>query len=61
MQGDRDVCSLFAVTSVADFKSARRSPGHPSCLSEEFLIWAARKATGKTHDRAMFYEAVQGA
>jgi hypothetical protein len=60
LQGDTDVCSLFAVTGVADFECARHSPGSPPCLSEEFLIWAAKKATGKTHDQAMFYEAVQG-
>ncbi|HEV3023023.1 MAG TPA: C1 family peptidase [Pirellulales bacterium] len=59
-QGNSDVCSLFAVTGVADFENARHGPGKQPCLSEEFLIWAARQATGKDHDQAMFYEAVQG-
>ena len=56
----RDTCSLFAVTALADFEAGRGSGGpHPS-LSEEFAIWAAKKATGKTHDQAMFYEATRG-
>ena len=59
-QGNSDVCSLFAVTGVADFENARHGAGKQPCLSEEFLIWAARQATGKDHDQAMFYEAVQG-
>jgi hypothetical protein len=59
-QGDRDVCSLFAVTGIADFENARHGPGKQPCLSEEFLIWAARQSTGKDHDQAMFYEAVHG-
>ena len=60
LQGDRDVCSLFAVTGVADFEVARHSPGPQPRLSEEFLIWAAKVATGKTREQAMFYEAVHG-
>jgi hypothetical protein len=60
LQGDRDVCSLFAVTGVADFESARHSSGPQPRLSEEFLIWAAKVATGKTREQAMFYEAVHG-
>ena len=28
--------------------------------STEFLIWAAKKATGKKQNQAMFYEAVHG-
>ncbi len=59
-QGNSDVCSLFAVTSVADFESARHGAGRQPCLSEEYLIWAARQATGKDHNQAMFYEAVEG-
>jgi hypothetical protein len=57
VQGNRDTCSLFAVTGVAEFEVGRESPHR---LSEEFLIWAAKEATGKTHDQAMFYEAYQG-
>ncbi len=60
LQGDRDVCSLFAVTGVADFEAARHSPGPQPRLSEEFLIWAAKVATDKTREQAMFYEAVHG-
>jgi len=59
-QGDRDVCSLFAVTGVAEFESARHAPGAHGRLSEEYLIWAAKEASGKTRDQAMFFEAVQG-
>jgi len=59
-QGPRDTCSLFAVTALADFESARDPPGPHPALSEEFAIWAAKKATGKKHDQAMFYEATHG-
>src|SRR5580698_7015885 len=47
-QGDRDVCSLFAITGVAEFESARHTPGPHERLSEEYLIWAAKDASGKT-------------
>jgi len=60
LQGDRDVCSLFAVTGIADFENARQSPGSQPRLSEEYLIWAAKQASGKTREQAMFYEAIQG-
>jgi Papain family cysteine protease len=59
-QGDRDVCSLFAITAVAEFEHDRHAKGSPARLSEEYLIWAAKKATGKSHEQAMFYEAVEG-
>lgn len=60
VQGDRDTCSLFAITALAEFESARNSqPPHPR-LSEEFLTWAAKAATAHKQDQAMFYEAVQG-
>jgi len=59
-QGPRDTCSLFAVTALADFESARDTAGPHPALSEEFAIWAAKKATGKKHDQAMFYEATHG-
>jgi hypothetical protein len=59
-QGDRDVCSLFAVTGVAEFEVARHAAGARRRLSEEYLIWAADKATGLTGDQAMFYKAVDG-
>jgi len=59
-QGNRDVCSLFAVTAVADFENARSLPDLQPRLSEEFLIWAAKDASGKTREQAMFYEAVSG-
>ena len=60
VQGDRDVCSLFAITGLANFEYARSQPDSHNQLSEEFLIWAARKATGKKDDQAMFYEAACG-
>jgi hypothetical protein len=59
-QGTRDVCSLFAVTGLANFEYARHEPQDHTQLSEEFLIWAAKKATGKSGDQAMFYEALCG-
>src|ERR1700686_403690 len=59
-QGDRDVCSLFAITALAEFESNRHSANPKGRLSEEYLIWAANDACGKHHDQAMFYEAVQG-
>jgi hypothetical protein len=58
-QGDRDVCSLFAVTALADFEAARHGGPVPR-RSAEFLIWAARKSTGHKGEQAMFYEAVHG-
>jgi hypothetical protein len=50
-----DTCSLHAVASLAEFALARRDPGPNKERSTEFLIWAAKKATGKDHDQAMFY------
>ena len=60
LQGDRGDCSLFAVTGAVEFEVGREEHRQPSRLSEEFLIWAAHKATGTTGDQAMFYEAVHG-
>ena len=55
-----DTCSLHAVASLAEFEIAEREPRPKAERSTEFLIWAAKKATGKDHDQAMFYEAVCG-
>jgi hypothetical protein len=55
-----DTCSLHAIASLAEFELAKRDAGQEHQRSTEFLIWAARKATGKSHDQAMFYEAVLG-
>jgi hypothetical protein len=55
-----DTCSLHAVASLAEFEIAEREPRPKSERSTEFLIWAAKKATGKDHDQAMFYEALFG-
>ena len=55
-----DTCSLHAVASLAEFELAVRDPQPNAERSTEFLIWAAKKATGKDHDQAMFYEAVCG-
>jgi hypothetical protein len=55
-----DTCSLHAVASLAEFELAERDPRPNAERSTEFLIWAAKKATGKDHDQAMFYEAVCG-
>src|SRR5437762_9489687 len=59
-QGERDVCSLFALTALAEFEEGKDNPHAHAKLSEEFLIWAANQATGRTGDQAMFYEAVHG-
>ncbi len=59
-QGDRDVCSLFAVTALAEFESNRHSADPKGRLSQEYLIWAAEDACRKDHEQAMFYEAVLG-
>jgi hypothetical protein len=59
-QGERGVCSLFAVTALAEFELARAGPPPPRRLSEEFLIWAANAASGLSGDQAMFYKAVHG-
>ncbi len=59
-QGGRDTCSSFAITALADFEFTRANPRQRKRLSEEFLIWAANEATGRTGDQAMFYEAVHG-
>jgi hypothetical protein len=59
-QGERDVCSLFALTAVAEFEWARNSRQPRQAFSEEFLIWAANEASGLTGDQAMFYKAIHG-
>lgn len=59
-QGDRDDCSLFAITGLAEFENARHSPAPHLRFSEEYLIWASRKYSGNTDDQAMFYNAVDG-
>ncbi len=59
-QGDRNTCSLFAVTALASFEAGRPSPAPAKQLSEEFLVWAANEATGLGGDQAMFFEAVHG-
>jgi hypothetical protein len=59
-QGDRNVCSLFAITGLAELESARAGIGNQGRLSEEYLIWAARKFSGNEDGQAMFYQAVDG-
>ena len=48
------------MTALAEFEAGRGNGGPQPSFSEEFAIWAAKKATGKTHDQAMFYEATRG-
>jgi hypothetical protein len=59
-QGNRDDCSLFAVTGVVEYERARHLAKSPERLSEEFLIWAGDKASGQPGDQAMFWKAVAG-
>ena len=55
-----DTCSLHAVASLAEFELAKVTQDKDRRRSTEFLIWAAKKATGKKQNQAMFYEAVHG-
>ena len=59
-QGERDVCSLFAITGLAEFEYARSAPNTHARLSQEYLIWAAKAATGKKGEQSMFWEATCG-
>ena len=59
-QGNRDDCSLFAITGLVEFEIDQHSAGVHSRLSEDYLIWAADESTGQTGDQAMFYKAVLG-
>ncbi|HEY2343724.1 MAG TPA: C1 family peptidase [Chthoniobacteraceae bacterium] len=59
-QGDRNVCSLFAITGLAEVESVRGASGHGDRFSEEYLIWAARKFSGNEDGQAMFYQALDG-
>jgi hypothetical protein len=59
-QGNRDTCSLFAITALAEFEVCRATPRSKQRLSEEYLVWAANEATGSRGDQAMFYEAIHG-
>ncbi|HXY33553.1 MAG TPA: C1 family peptidase [Planctomycetaceae bacterium] len=59
-QGNRDDCSLFAITGVVEYERARHLSKSPERLSEEFLIWASDKASGEPGDQAMFWKAVAG-
>jgi hypothetical protein len=59
-QGNRDVCSLFAVTGAAEFEYSKRGGKGPLRLSEEFCIWAAHDASGVPGEQSMFFMAVQG-
>jgi hypothetical protein len=60
VQGERDTCSLFAITALAEYEYARHSPPPHGRLSEEFLIWAGNESSGLKGDQAMFYKAVHG-
>ena len=46
-QGLRPSCSVFAVVSALEYLNAELS-GNAEKLSEEYLIWATRKATHRT-------------
>ncbi len=59
-QGDRGVCSLFAITGLAEVESYRDESAPHRRLSEEYLIWAGRRISGSHGDQAMFYIATAG-
>jgi hypothetical protein len=46
-QGRRPSCAIFAVVSALEFQYADLL-GHAEKLSEEYIIWATRKALGRT-------------
>jgi hypothetical protein len=43
-QGARPSCAIFAIVCALEFQSAQLT-GKPQPLSEEYLLWAARKTT----------------
>jgi hypothetical protein len=57
-QGGRGTCVFFSVTALVDFEVAR-SLGEPQeQFAEEYLVWAARQATGRSGGN--FTKAVRG-
>ncbi len=60
VQGNRDTCSIFAMTALAEFESQRNAPPPHRRLSPEFLIWASNEASGGSGDQAFFYKAAHG-
>jgi ABC-type transport system involved in multi-copper enzyme maturation permease subunit len=60
VQGERDDCSLFVITALAEFEWAKHGPRPHCSFSQEFLIWAANEASGSTRDQTMFYKAAHG-
>jgi serine/threonine protein kinase len=62
-QGRRkpDASALFAVAGVVEFEVGRASSSRPAPrLSPEFLVWAAKEATGLPGDPGKLYRAVFG-
>jgi hypothetical protein len=57
-QGARGTCVFFAVTGLANFEYARSMGGRQEPFSEEYLVWAARQATGRSG--GTFTRAVRG-
>jgi hypothetical protein len=43
-QGARPSCAIFAIVCALEFQAAQLT-GKPQALSEEYLLWAARKTT----------------
>ena len=56
-QGRRGVCSLFAITGLAEFEWANSNPQKPKRLSPEYLVWAANEVVGDSGESAMFFQA----
>lgn len=58
-QGSRGTCSVFAMTSVIELAVSARA-GRGVRLSEEYLNWAANKATGDKTDGGFFHDLWKG-
>jgi hypothetical protein len=59
-QGERDTCGVFAMTSLVEFETELKAPAPHKRFSEEYIVWAAREASGKTREQAMLFELAEG-
>jgi hypothetical protein len=59
-QGDRDTCGIFVMTTLVEFEIEHNNNALAQPLSEEYTCWAARKASGKSRQQAMFFELTAG-
>jgi C1A family cysteine protease len=57
-QGERNTCSVFAITGLLEFEYAHHSGQQVIPLSVEYLNWASNQITGKADDGSYFSDAV---